>query len=361
MRGRESAKYGALMMACCLALGGCASEDQRVVEGIKPGDYGAVLPYATSDMRGKHIGLISDIDIRTQLESGLMDLSKTYFSPSDVNFRTHVFLDYDELDATDGSRGLLGTLRDGNPNGLNPGSNEEFDTGNGVVRGPILINDLYELDFYSGDSLKGIAIGLAVSDAVDSDGQRIEIAPEKMRAFLEQTSTKIVSYMRERFNEIRTDVPILVAAYELNTDPASHSKGGYIFTEYFKGQNVTRTAVEEEYLIVPSTQFTQQQPKMAEEFANFRSSVSTVLSDTTYTTAQAKISDGTVLRLNITITAHGKTVSEILAVIQSVREDLSLFSDTTCMYKVTITNNGETCALLERDTGNDDVQVLSIY
>ena len=33
-------------------------------------------------------------------------------------------MDYDELDATDGSRGLLGTNRDENPNGLNPSPDE---------------------------------------------------------------------------------------------------------------------------------------------------------------------------------------------------------------------------------------------
>lgn len=344
-----------------MLLSGCSEEGARVVQGLRPGDYGAVLPYETSDTRGKHIGLISDIDIRSQLESGLMDLSKQYFSPSDVNFRTHVFLDYDELDATDGSRGLLGTLRDGNPNGLNPSADEEFDTGNGIVRGPILVNDIYELDFYSGDTLKGISIGLAVSDAVTQDGQRIEIAPEKMENFLTQTGTKIVSYLRERFNEISPDVPIFIAAYQLNTDENSHSKGGYIFTEYFRGQNSQVNTLHEEYLIVPSSQFSQAHPEMAQEFETFRQQVMSILSDATYTTGQAKVQDGTIVRLTIHITAHGKTVSEILAVIQSVREDLSAFTDTTCTYKVIIENNSDVCALLEREPDSKSVKVMSIY
>lgn len=355
------ARWPGLLLALSLIASGCASDEERVVPGIRPGDYGAVLPFSTSDTRGKHIGLISDIDIRSQLESGLMDLSKQYFSPSDVNFRTHVFLDYDELDATDGSRGLLGTLRDGNPNGLNPGTDEQFDTGNGIALGPILINDIYELDFYSQSALKGISIGLAVSDAVEIDGTRVEISDEKMEAFLEQTATKIVSYMRERFNEIGSNVPILVAAYKLNTDPASHSKGGYVFTEYFSGRQTSKQSMHEEYLIVPSSQFSEQQPDMAAEFTSFRDQVNAVLSDATYTTGEAKIQDGTILRLSLNVTAHGKTVSEVLAVIQSVRKDLSLFTDTNCAYKVVITNNSDVCAILERSSGSDEVQVLSIY
>ncbi len=188
-----------------------------------------MLPYSTSDTRGKHIGLISDMDIRIQLEQGLMDLSKTYFPPGEVAFRTHVFLDYDELDSTDGSRGLLGTLRDNNPNGLNPGSDEDFDTGNGLVKGPILVMDLYELDFYSGNDLKGIAIGLALPDEVEEDGKTYPITSEKLVEFTKATATKVVSYLRELFNEISRSLPILVAAYDLNSNPPSVSKGGFIY------------------------------------------------------------------------------------------------------------------------------------
>lgn len=358
MKGRNAA---AAAMIFSLLISGCSEPGARVVQGLKPDEYGAILPYETSDTRGKHIGLISDIDIRSQLESGLMDLSKEYFSPSEVNYRTHVFLDYDELDATDGSRGLLGTLRDGNPNGLNPSADEEFDTGNGTVRGPILVNDIYELDFYTGDTLKGISIGIAVSDAIEQDGQRMDISRDKMEAFLQQTGTKIVSYMRERFNDVTPDIPIFIAAYQLNTNESSHSKGGYIYTEYFKGSKSTSSSIEEEYLIVPSTEFREAQPEMAEEFLNFRSEVSRVLSDTTYTTAEAKIQDGTVVRLTINITAHGKTVSEVLAVVQAVREDLSIFTSETCIYKVIVMNNGDIAALLEREPDSKSVKVMSIY
>lgn len=341
-------------------LTGCSS-GTPVVQGLKPGDYAALLPYVTSDTRGKHIGLIHDIDIRTQLEQGLMDLSKDYFSPDTMAYRTHAFLDYDEIDATDGSRGLLGTLRDDNPNGLNPSKDEDFDTGNGIVKGPILVDDLYEIDFYQGDELKGISIGLVVPDAVDQDGQRIEITPEKMQEFLRASGSKIVSYMRERFNEVTSDIPILVAAYQLDTREDSYSKGGYIFTEYFKGSTSSEKEYAQEYMLVPSAAFSEQQPEMAEEFNTFRSDVSTILSDTTYVTGEAKIQSGTVVRMNLTISANGKTVGEILALIQSVREKMSIFTSKNCDYKVIIKNNSEICALMDRAPKSTDVSVLTVY
>lgn len=350
----------AVMLSGLLA--GCESSPTvQTVQPLKPGDYAAILPYQTSDARGKHIGLISDIDIRTQLEIGLMDLSKNYFSPNEVAFKNHAFLNYDELDSTDGSRGLLGTLRDNNPNGLNPGADEDFDTGNGIVKGPILVSDLYEVDYYAQNELKGIAIGLAVPDAVDDNGRRIEITREKMEEFLRATGAKIVSYMRERFNEITPNVPILVAAYQLNTDESDSSKGGFIYTELFNGSNETDTSIDEEYMTVPSTAFTQAQPQMADEFQTFREDIGKILPDTTFTTGEARVQNGSVQKLTLTISAYGKTVGEILAVIQSVRERLAIFQSEDCQYKVVIKNNGEICALLDRDPKSTDVQVLTVY
>lgn len=96
--------------------------------------YQAATPFVSSDTRVKHVSLISDADAHRSRE-WLDGSCERTFSPNSVTYRVHSFLNYDELDATDGSRGLLGTLRDGNPNGLNPNSNEDFDTGNGIVKG----------------------------------------------------------------------------------------------------------------------------------------------------------------------------------------------------------------------------------
>lgn len=150
-----------LVISLCLS--GCMGTSTNDTLALQAGDYVAMLPFESSDTRVKHVGLISDQDIRIEIESGLMDLSKQYFDPSSVGYRTHTFLDFDELDATDGSRGLLGTLRDDNPNGLNPSRDEAFDTGNGEVTGATILVDIYELDWYNtNDNLRGISLALVV-------------------------------------------------------------------------------------------------------------------------------------------------------------------------------------------------------
>ena len=66
-----------------LALGitGCSSFGSNNADSSDADEYQAVMPYNTSDTRVKHVGLISDQNTRVQIEDGLMDLSKQYFSP----------------------------------------------------------------------------------------------------------------------------------------------------------------------------------------------------------------------------------------------------------------------------------------
>ena len=335
-------KWTALLGCTALMLAGCSTGNSNQATGLSSGEYGAILPYESSNVRGKHVGLISDLDVRYQLEQGLMELSRSYFNPSEVGYKSHFFLTFDELDATNGGRGLLGTLRDNNPNGLNPGADEQFDTGNGIAQGPILLVDLYELDFFRNDDLAGISIGLCVADQAEVNGQDVDIATEKMQDYLNVTSNKLVSYMRERFNEIGYNIPILVAAYQINTDQTDSSKGGYIYSAYFNGSNTDYQTVDEQYVIVPSGAFSTLDPDLAAEFKQFKNDMATVLADTTYTTGEAKFENGKCVKLNLNVTTHGKTAGEILAAVQSAKEKLSVFKSDTMEIRVEVINNDQT-------------------
>lgn len=145
---------------------------------------------------------------------------------------------------------MLGTVRDGNPNGLNPSADEEFDTGNGIVTKATILVDIYELDWYSNDNLKGISLGLVVNGELNaSDGSTVEISDEKMESYLEVTFSKLASYMHERFNEITKDIPIFVAAYRLD-DSNTTGKGGYVYEGYYKGGQGSFTSLKQEWVLV---------------------------------------------------------------------------------------------------------------
>ena len=322
------------------------------------GDYAAVLPYESTNSSVKHVSLISDMDCRIQIESGLMDLSKEHFSVDEVEYKTHAFLDYDELDATDGSRGLLGTLRDDNPIGLNPSSDEEFDTGNGIATGPVILVDIYELDWYAGDTLKGVSLSMVLNGSLSlDDGSEVEIDSTQLENYFDVTSNKLVSYMRERYNEITTHIPVYIAGYRLSDDDDSY--GGYFRGGYFEDSQGKFTSIEEQWVLIPSTSFTTLDSAKASEFDSFKESLKNVLTDYTYVTGQAKYDDGQASKVEIRVECHAKSAGEILAVGQMAKENLSIFTDTSCRYTVKIIDNDETYVIIQREEGSTDCNVIS--
>ncbi len=325
---------------------------------LNNGDYAAVLPYEDSNTRVKHVSLISNLDCRVQIEQGLMDLSKKYFSPDEVAYKTHAFLDYDELDATDGSRGLLGTLRDNNPIGLNPSSDEEFDTGNGFATGPIILVDIYELDWYAGDALKGVSISLVVNGSLYlDDGSLVNIDEVQLESYFDVTSNKLVSYMRERFNEVTTHVPIYVSVYQLSDDEDTY--GGYIRDAYFNGTQGKFGEINENWYLIPSNAFAQADSSMANEFVQFKDSITNVLTDYTYVTGRVKMENNKAAKVEIKIETHAKSAGEILAVGQMAKESMSIFSKNDCRYTVRIVNNGETYVIIQRKENSSECSVIS--
>lgn len=343
------------MLCICTACSSTTNTNQS--NALHSGEYSAILPYESSDSRIKHASLISDTGARVRMEEGLMELSKKYFSPSEVAYKTQVFLTYDELDATDGSRGLLGTNRDDNPNGLNPSRDEGFDTGNGTVTGAVVLVDLYELDWYSDDELQGISIGMAVNDEItDEDGNSVEITQERMNNYLEVTAGHLVSYMRERFNEITSNVPIYIACFTL--DSSEDSLGSYLYQGYFEGSQGEYSKLDLTWLNVPSTTFTEDQESVAEQFTEYQEAMSTILVDYSYVVGQARVQDDKVNELKITITCHGKSASELLAIVQAARDELSVFSSTECEYIVEVLSDEGTYALISRPVSSTESTVL---
>lgn len=343
-----------------LALGitGCSSFGSNNADSSDADEYQAVMPYNTSDTRVKHVGLISDQNTRVQIEDGLMDLSKQYFSPNQVKYKTHAFLDYDTLDATDGSRGLLGTLRDDNPNGLNPGSEEEFNTGNGKVKGAILLADIYELDWYKGKDLKGISIALVVNGTVGEHNTKVKKA--KMRNYLKVTSTKLVNYMRSRYNEITDSIPIYVASYQLS-ESEDDNLGGYIYSLYLNKNDQDFENLSEYWYRVPSNEIAKKDPTLSDQFLAYQNKVAKVLADNTYCIAQAKYDGDTLEKLNITITAHGKTAGEMLAVSQVAKKQLSKFKSVDCEYSVKVIDNEETYCMMKRNKNETVVNSVTSF
>ncbi|MBQ0064835.1 MAG: CamS family sex pheromone protein [Firmicutes bacterium] len=344
-----------LGLSLVLSLTACSNTNTNESQPLKEGDYAAILPYETSTTRVKHVGLFNDLDFRLQIETGLMNLSKDYFDPNEVGYKTHQYLTYDELDATNGSRGLLGTLRDDNPNGLNPTTGEEFDTGNGIAIGPVLLMDAYELDFYSKDKLKGISVSLVMNSYAEVDGENVDITNKQMKSYVEVTCNKMVNFMRSRYNDIGNKIPIYIAIFTVD----KKGFGAYAYDTFYQGYAGKCQELQQQYFDLPTSAAREYDEELYNTFVNYREKVSNVLPDSAYVTAEIMYQNKALARMEIHITATGKTAGELLAVSQAAREYLSMFDRTDCRYLVRIETGGETFTLIERDPGTTKTNVIS--
>ena len=86
--------------------------------------------------------------------------------------------------------------------------------------------------------------------------------------------------------------------------------------------------------------------------------MSTILVDYSYVVGQARVQDDKVNELKVTITCHGKSASELLAIVQAARDELSVFSSTECEYIVEVLSDEGTYALISRPVSSTESTVL---
>ena len=179
-----------------------------------------------------------------------------------------------------------------------------------------------------------------------------------MQNYLEVTFSKLASYMHERFNEINKNIPIYIAAYKLD-DTNTTDKGGYVYEGYYKGGQGNFTSLTQEWVLVPSSRFTELDATAADEFTTFKEEIANVLPDNTFVTGEAKFESKKLRKLNLTITAHGKTAGEVLAIIEHAKDQMSTFETKKCDYLITILNDDTVYALIERKSGSSECNVIS--
>ena len=187
-----------------------------------------------------------------------------------------------------------------------------------------------------------------------------KVKKAKMRNYLKVTSTKLVNYMRSRYNEITDSIPIYVASYQLS-ESEDDNLGGYIYSLYLNKNDQDFENLSEHWYRVPSNEIAKKDPTLSDQFLAYQNKVAKVLADNTYCIAQAKYDGDTLEKLNITITAHGKTSGEMLAVSQVAKKQLSKFKSVDCEYSVKVIDNEETYCMMKRNKNETVVNSVTSF
>ncbi len=311
-------------------------------KAINEGDYSALLPFTPSDAGQKHAQMQTNLSDTLTIGTGLMELSKEYFSSKTYAFRGGKYLDYNTLDASADKSGLLGRTSRTNANGLNPAVGDEFPTDDGtkeITESDILLLDIFEYDWYDGDELGGLSLALVFNDKIGTEPDEATIEESKMKVYAEECARKLVNYLRKSKPEIGNDTPIYVALYNTASDDAS-LPGTFFEEAFFKSKtNAEFSAINEQWVLFPTQTASKLDSTNATYFDRYKASFEEFLDQDIDMIGKGHYMDNKLTSLRMDIKLHAKSADEVIAAVQLLDERLSIFTSTD--YKITVVVKAE--------------------
>lgn len=364
-------KQAILLCTCFIVvLTGCDSKKNTESEvsleqtqAISEDEYAALLPYKSSDASTKHAQVQSNLNTNLTdtfaIGTGLKNLSKEHFSPSTYAYRENQFLTYDALDAYL-STGLLGRESEKNANGMNPKVGFEFSTDKGkqkITSKDVLLLDIYELDWYSSNELKGLSLALVLYDKIGDEPNQATISETDLKTYGEDISRKVVNYLRKTHPEIGSNMPIYVTLY--NTSSTDKSLPGSYFREAMFESKTTASFrdIKDEWALFPTAAGSNLDSTTSAQFTTFKNSLKQFFPDDISVIGKAHFIDKQLKTLKIEVVLHAKTSAEVDAAIQYINSNLSTFTSKSYEIKVDISCDDVHVAAIERlkNTGKTTV------
>ena len=367
---KKQVKMGMLLLCCLMVIAGCGKKPHKNNAGheetvaIKEGEYAASLPFEASTSRIKHSQISTNLNETMIIGSGLMNLSKEYFSPDQHSYKEGQFLTYDVLDATGQDHvGLLGRTTESNPNGMNLPIDTPIETDGGtkkITPTDVLLIDIYELDWYDGKDLEGISLGIVLNDKIGDSINPDIVKDDKLRAYGEEVGRKTVSYLRKNYPEIGQKTPIYVALYK-ESGVNTVLPGTFIEEAYFKSKTIGEYShLDEAWALFPSAQAKEMDADSSNDFDQFIKEIKRFFPEDTSVIGTGKFVDGYLDSLSIKVTMHAKTWAEANAMIQKVNSSLALMKNKDVKLKVNISSDDVLIAAIEREKESSETTVIQL-
>lgn len=354
MKVRNLATLG--LCSILVMLSGCEKSENENTEtmvetqALQSGDYGATLPFLSSDARQQHQIRSRSLVDSLYIGTGLLNYAKSHFSTSNYTMQEGQFLAYDELAS------LLGRQSETNPDALNPASDTAFETGNGSVNGPVLVRDIYEVDFIRSQETSGIALAIAFNSTVGEHDTVVN--DQQLQAFAEEAARNLVTYMR-KMPEIGDAMPIYVALYK-NTSSEATLPGVYFSEAYFEGRSASFSSINEQWVMFPSDEASTLDNNTATQFTQVKNALIGYLPDDVSIIGKGRFADHKLSELHITVEMYAKTATEALSLTQYLKSQLANFSSLDYKIQVEVRCQDETIATMVRAVGDKDVNVNTL-
>lgn len=300
-------KIVCLSLSLLLLIAGCTTnepETDLIIHSYDSTAYSVAIPFEPSELRYFH-------HARNFLDIGqkMIEHSKVHFSPSKyVLHEGSLLKSYgDDLLA------LVNRDSEKNPTGLNPKADTVFDIGNNkTVTGPVIINDIFEINFKNineSQKIAGVTLALVVrSRIMDDKDQLVTIAEDKLYNFASNAGLLLSSYFHGLPGLF--DTPICIIIYD---DSATDNAltGRVIAEGLFDGRSGQFTPYNESTALVPTDVASGKDKVVYNQFLVLKRAVLNYVPENLSIIGKATYQANVATKLKISITLAAKTYTEI--------------------------------------------------
>ncbi|WP_141604083.1 CamS family sex pheromone protein [Terrilactibacillus laevilacticus] len=293
-----------------------------LIPKIDSKDYQSLKPTGnTSDSTRGYIGygVNNRVDI-DQLETGLMDMSKSVFSPDDYVFQSGQYLSENDIN------NMLYRKSKKTPNGLNPPLGKGQSVRDQAMNSPKILSYILEQDYLKSTGknkyeLGGISLAISLNQVytdkvTDKAGKQYDVKKTLNVSQVKQQGKTIAQKVLQQVRQKNGlgNVPIFITLYA--EAPDSSLVPGYFYSKTYVSNNSGSIGkwenVNEDNVLFPSDKSKSKYKSDNELFNNFKTDVSKYFPNFIGVTAKGRYENGDLVNLNFQISIKFYDKTEVM-------------------------------------------------
>ncbi|AMC92644.1 hypothetical protein AOC36_01125 [Erysipelothrix larvae] len=299
----------------------------EVVTKVNEGDYDMLSPFVASSIRKQHADVYREVDVM-EIGRRLIDKSKAHFSINTYKLSEGSVLDEERY------LSLMQYKTEDNPNGLNTLYENGIEVDGSILKRPVFVRDLYEINFHKtndASQIDGVSIAMVMDRVYTTDeqtGATVQLSDDTLFEIGRSIGLQLSAYMRTLEN--MNDIPIYIAIYvqESFSDklPDNTLPGYYIGDALSTGSTTTFTRNHEQWMLLSSSSASELFPEITSQFSTLKTKVSTFMSEENVgVIGKVFVVDNQILSLDISVRTGAKTFTELYGVSQYLSQLIETF------------------------------------
>ncbi|SIT92923.1 CamS family sex pheromone protein [Edaphobacillus lindanitolerans] len=327
------------------------TEQRVIIPNMQLSDeyYRTLLPYKKSASRGLVVNNLNSKYNVIEAESGLMRLSHRKYPTEDFFFQEGQYLDEKTV------RSWLAHKSEDYPEGLNPQASGSAEETRRKV--PVYVAHIIEQNYLKRTSedkirLEGISIGIALNSVNTTEGGGA-IPQKKIEEEGKKAAAEVVKRMRKI--EGLAQVPIVVGLYRQSSKNDISPGSYFAVSTAEKGKDVLSgwDAIDEEYVIFPTSTNADKYRDMDTKFRNFKQDVDKYFSSFVNVIGTGFYQNGTIASLKIDVPIEFYGEAEVIGFTQHL-SGLVVDHFPATKVEVSVTSVNGPVSVIVKEPGSDE-------